>query len=71
MNQSSHSDDGNNLTNKLQPAEAEAGQDEPNEITPLEQRYFHGNNGMSFNAAQFTSAGASDNELSEPLSLGY
>ena len=67
----SDSDDGNNPTNKLQPAEEEARQDEPNEITPLEQRYFHTNNGMRFNAAQFTSAGEFDDELSDPLPLGY
>ena len=57
--------DGNNPTNKLQPAEEEeTGRDEPNEITPLEQRYFHMNNGMRFNAAHFNSAGKCDNELS-------
>ena len=71
VDRSSDWDDGNNPINKLQPAEEEAGQDEPNEITPLEQRYFHRNNGMRFNAAQFTSAGESDDELSDPLPLGY
>ena len=68
---SSDSDDGNKPTNKLPPAEEEAGQDEPNEITPLEQKYFHRNIGKRFNAAQFTSAGESDNELSDPLPLSY
>ena len=74
VDRSSDSDDGNNPTNNLhnlQPGEEEARQDEPNEITPLEQRYFHMNNGMRFNAAQFTSAGESDDELSDPLPLGY
>ena len=71
VDRSSESDDGNNPTNKLQPAEEEAGQDEPNDITPLEQRYVHRNIGMRFNAAQFTSAGESDNELSDPLPLGH
>ena len=71
VDRSSDSDDGNNPTNRIQPAKEEAGQDEPNEITPLEQRYFHRNNGMPFNAAQFTSAGKSDGELSDPLPLGY
>ena len=71
VDRSSDSDDGNNPTNKLQPAKEEAGQDEPNEITPLEQRYFHMNNGMRFNATQFNSAGKSDDELSDPLPLGY
>ena len=71
VDQFSDSDDGNNPTNKLQSAEEEAGQDEPNEITPLEQRYLHRNNGMRFNAAEFTSAGESDDELSDPLPKGY
>ena len=71
VDRSSDSDDGNNPTNNLQPGEEEARQDEPNEITPLEQRYLHRNKGMRFNAAQFTSAGESDDELSDPLPTGY
>ena len=42
VDRSSDSDDGNNLTNKLQPAEEEAWQDEPNEITPLNKDTFTG-----------------------------
>ena len=64
-------DDGNNPTNEFRTTGAEAGQDEPNEITPLEPRFFLRDNDMSFNAAQFTSAGESDDELSGPLPLGY
>ena len=71
VDRSSGSDDGNKPTNKLQPAEEYAGQDEPNEITPRERRSFSRNSGMNFNVAQFTSAGESDNELSDPLPLGY
>ena len=67
-----NSDDGNNPTNELPlTTEAETGQDEPNGITPLEQRYFNRNNGMRFNAAQCTSSGESDDELSDPLPLVY
>ena len=67
-----NSDNENNPTNELPPTtEEETGQDEPNEIIPLEQRYFHMNNGMRFNATQFDSAGKSDDELSGPLPLGY
>ena len=67
-----NSDDGNNPTNELPlTTEHEAWQDEPNELTPLEPRFFHRNNSMSFNAAQFTSAGEPDYELSDPSPLGY
>ena len=71
VDRSSDSDDGNNPTNKLRSAEEEAGQDEPNEFTSLEPRFFHRNNGMSFNVLQFTSTGESHDELSDPLPLGY
>ena len=71
VDQSPDSDDGNNPTNEHQLTEEETEQDESNEITPLEQRYLHRNNGMRFNAAQFTSAGESDDELSDPLPTGY
>ena len=69
-----NSDDGHNPTNELPlTTEEETGQDEPNEneITPLERRYFNRNNGMRFNVAKVTSAGESDDELSDPLPLGY
>ena len=65
------SDDGNNPTNEHQPTEEENGQDESNEITPRERRSFSRNSGMNFNVAQVTSAGESDDELSDPLPLGY
>ena len=65
------SDDGNNPTDEVQPTEEEAGQDEPNEFTPPEPRFFHGNNGMRFRMAQFSSAEESDDELSGPLPFGY
>ena len=71
VDRSSDSDDGNNRINKLQPAEEDAGQDEPNEITPTERRSFSRNSGMNFNVAQVTQAGESDDELSHPLPLGY
>ena len=66
-----NSDDGNNLTNEHQPTEEETGQNEFNEITPRERRSFSRNSGMNFNVAQVTSAGESDDELSDPLPLGY
>ena len=69
--QSPDSDDGNNPTNEHQPTEEETGQDESNEITPRERRSFSRNSGMNFNVAQVTSAGESDDELSDPLPLGY
>ena len=65
------SDDGNNPTNEVQPTKEEAGQAEPNEFTPLEPRFFHRNNGMGFKKAQFNSVEESDDELSDPLPLGY
>ena len=71
VNLSPDSDDGNNSTNKLQPTKEETGQDESNEFTPPERKSFSRNSGMNFNVAQFTSAGESDDELSDPLPLGY
>ena len=67
-----NSDDGHNPTNELPlTTEEETGQDESNEITPRERRSFSRNSGMNFNVAQVTSAGESDDELSDPLPLGY
>ena len=67
-----NSDDGHNPTNELPlTTEEETGQDESNEITPPERRSFSRNSGMRFNAAQFTSDGQSDDELSNPLPSGY
>ena len=66
------SDDGTIPTNELPlTAEEEAEQDEPNSFTPLEPRFFHRNNSMSFKMAQTTSCGESDDELSDPFPLGY
>ena len=67
-----NSDDGHNPTNELPlTTEEETGRDESNEITPPERKSFLRNSGMRFNAAQFTSDGESDDELSSPLPLGY
>ena len=67
-----NSDDGNNPTNELPlTTEHEAWQDESDEFTPLEPKFFHRNNSMNFNAAQFTSADEPEVELSDPLPLGY
>ena len=71
VDQSPDSDDGNNPTNEHQPTEEETGQDESNEITPPERRCFSRNSRVKFNVAQVTSAGESDDELSDPLPLGY
>ena len=71
VDQSPDSDDGNNPTNEHQPTEEETGQDESNEITPPERKSLSRKSGMNFNVAQVTSAGESDNELSDPPPLGY
>ena len=41
------------------------------QFTPLERRVFPRNNGMSFNMAEVTSIGESDDESSDSLPLGY
>ena len=71
VDRSPDSDDGNNPTNDRQPTEEETGQDESKETTPPERRSFSRNSGMNLNVAQVTSAGESDDELSDPLPLGY
>ena len=63
-------DDDNNTTTEVQTTEEEAGQDELNELTPPEPRFFHRSNGMSFRMAQFNSAEESDDELSDQFPLG-
>ena len=65
------SDDGKNPTNEVQSTKEEARQDEPNEFTPPEPGFFHRNNGLSFRMAHINSAKESDDELSDPLPLGY
>ena len=64
------STDGNNLTNGLLTTE-EAWQDGSNELVPNEPRFISGADGMNFNMSQFTSTGESDDEMSDPLPLGY
>ena len=72
MDRCLNSDDGNNPMNELPlTTEHKAWQDESNEFTPLEPKFFHRNNSVSFNAAQFTSADEPEDELSDPLPLGY
>ena len=44
--------------------------DESNELIPYEPRFISRTDGMSFNLAQFTSTGESDDEMSNPLPLG-
>ena len=65
------SDDVNIPTNKLLSTEDKTCQDESNDVTPLEPKFISTNNGMSFRMAQFNSAEESDDELSDPLPLGY
>ena len=71
VDQPPDSDDRNNPTNEHQPTKEEAGQNESNEITPPERKSFSRNSGMNFNVTQVKSAGESDDELSDPLPLGY
>ena len=65
------SDDVNIPTNKLITTEEETCLDESNGLTPAETRFLSRTNGMSFNMAQVTSIAESDDELSDPLPLGY
>ena len=63
--------DGNNPTNGLLATEGEAWQDGSNELILNEPRFISRADGMSFNMAQFTSNGDSDDEMSNALPLGY
>ena len=58
-------------TNKLLSTEDETCQDESNQVIPLEPKFISTTNGMSFRMAQFNSIEESDNELFDPLPLGY
>ena len=61
------STDGNNPTIDLLTTE---GEDGSNELIPNEPRFTSKTNGLSFNMAEFTSTGESDDEMSDPLPLG-
>ena len=63
--------DGNNPTNGLLTTEGEAWQDGSNELILNEPKFISRADGMSFNMAQFTSTGDSDDEMSKALPLGY
>ena len=65
------SDDLNIPTNKLVSTEDETCQAESNDVTPLEPKFISTTNGMSFRKAQFNSLEESDDELSDPLPVGY
>ena len=65
------SDDLNIQTNKLLTTEEETCQDESNDLTPPEPTFFSRTNGMSFNMAQVTLTGESDDEQPDPFPLGY
>ena len=65
------SDDVNIPTNKLISTKEETCEDESNNVTPLEPKIISTTNGMSFRMAQLNSAEESDDELSDPLPLGY
>ena len=64
-------DDVNIHTNEFLTTEDETCQDESDDVTPLESKIISTTNGMSFKVAQFNSADESDDELSDPLPLGY
>ena len=63
--------DGSNPTNELLTTEGEAWQDGSNEFIPNEPRFISRTDGLSLNMAHFTSTGESDDEMSDPLPLGY
>ena len=63
--------DGNNPINGLLTTEGEAWQGGSNELILNEPRFISRTDGLSFNMAQFTSTGESDDEMSDPLPLGY
>ena len=65
------SDDVNIPTNKLLSTEDETYQFESKDVTSLEPKFISTTNGMIFRMAQFNSAEESDDELSDPLPLGY
>ena len=65
------STDGNNPTNELLATEGEAWQDGSNKLIPNEPRFTSRTDGLSFNMTQLTSTGESDDEMSDPLILGY
>ena len=65
------STDGNNPTNELLITEREAWQDGSNKLIPNKPRFFWRTGCLSSNMAQFTSTGESDDEMSDPLPLGY
>ena len=71
VDQSPDSDDSSNPTNEHQLTEEETAQDESIEFTPPGRRSCSRNSGMNFNLAQTSSAGESEDELSDPLPLGY
>ena len=65
------SDDVNFPTNIFLTCEDGTCQDESDDVTPLESKFILTTNGMSCRMAQFNSAEESDDELSDPLPLGY
>ena len=65
------SDDANIPIHKLLTTEVGTCKVESNDVTPLEPKFISTTNGMSFNKARFSSVGESDDELSDPLPLGY
>ena len=71
MDQCPELDDGNIPTNKLLTTEEETCQDESDDLNPPEPTFLSRTNGMSFNMAQVTSVGESDDELSDPFPLRY
>ena len=71
VDQCPDSDDVKIPSNNLLTTEEEASQDESNDLTPLEPKFISTTNGMSFNTAQITSTGESDDEQSNPLPMGF
>ena len=65
------SDDANIPINELLTTEVGTCKAESYHVTPLEPKFISTTNGMSFNMARFSSIGESDDELSDPLPLGY
>ena len=64
-------DDVNIPINKLLTTEVGICKAESNDVAPLEPKFISTTNVLSFNIARFSSIGESDDELSDPLPLGY
>ena len=63
--------DGNNPTIELLTTQRDSWHDESNKLIPSDPRFISRTDDMSFDMAQFTSTGVSDDEMPNLLPLGY